>query len=177
MIPGLYNPKLLPDELNLADSISVEEIESSSFIASDIVTTEEKIQAARASLDRKINHIYESFGPLEPLTELEATVFEERWKLARDNLNSMLSRITATKDRISQQIEASQKARGGGDYVFTLDIEKKNRVKRALRKLLGSDSNQITYSTFLELQAAKQQMELQAIDDYATGFQEEGEDE
>ena len=166
-IPSIYKPVNIPNTENIADALFIDSLPTE-IIASTIDNTIAK-EVAAISLEKKLNNFMTVSGAPEPLTELEAEVFTDRFNVVKARIDNFLGVIESSKEQITNQIASSN------GIVFHLEIERKRRVKKALTRLLGTDSPDISYETYLALLDARTKLELEGMKDYQSGFDEEDE--
>jgi len=156
-IDGLYTPELIPDQVDLSNFISE-------------VDETEKIQA---SLNAKINASVPTSqtpsGSLVPLTEAEA-------KEADYQIEAMLERIQLTRDKISliksrldDSISAATSGGDGGELSFKMDISRKPRLRRAIKRIFGKKTDKITYRMYKQMLEAKASLEKEEAGLYTSG--------
>lgn len=152
LIRGLYIPEFIPKDVNLND-----------LVREGVVV--EKAEAAKTTVASKIANPTPAKIPI-PITDTEADEADHQL------LNTAL-RIQATKQKLTNVRNALDQAiltsNGGKELGFTMDVSKKPRVKRALRKLFGVKTNTITHSMYIEMLKAKSEIEKQEVSDYSKG--------
>lgn len=99
------------------------------------------------------------------LTFEEAVEVEKRKNQLIENIDIVREKISDTKVRINEVLGAN-----GPDIDFDIDIRRKPRLKRAIKKAFGiKNPTTITYKMYLAALAAKRQLEQQEADDYVGG--------
>jgi len=152
---GLYNPNFLPEQVDVADFITVE-VEPVGV---------SKIPAATLDSVPNVN------GVPVPLTVEESRAISEQ-------IDKTLARIAATKEKIGRirgQIhEAVQPSNSvsGKEFSFTMDISHKPRIRRAIKKLFGIKTDTITYNMYLDMLKAKALLEKTEVQGYLSGEKE-----
>lgn len=156
-IQGLYKPELVPDQVDLTN----------------FVTEVDKTAKVQASLAAKINATAPTAQPgngsFIPLTEEEA-------READFQIEAMLERVKVTRDkielirtRLDESISASTSGGDGGELTFKMDISRKPRLRRAIKKLFGQKTDKITYKMYKEMLRAKANLEKEEAGVYTSG--------
>jgi len=159
LVDGLWSPSFLPEELNLNE-----------FIRDDTVIQKEVEQ----SLETKQANVLtgETKGSNDvpiPLTEAEALEADRQ-------IDDTLSRIDLTLERISGARllldQLAGKGTGGGELSFVLDISKKRRVRRAVKRIFGYKTDEITYTMYKQAVEARRLLENKESTGYVEGFKD-----
>ena len=103
-----------------------------------------------------------------PLTEEEALAVDKEIEDTLERIQNTREVIKATKTKIDSLVNLHS---NNEELVFELDISKKPRIKRAIRKVFGMNTNTITYSMYKELLKAKNQLEKEQGQGYVKGFE------
>jgi hypothetical protein len=162
LVDGLWNPSFLPEELNLNEFIR-----DDTAVRETVVKSLESKQANPVTGDTKGSNDV----PI-PLTEAEAVEADLQ-------IDNTLARINFTLERISgARLLIDQLAAGkGGELAFSLDISKKRRIRRAVKRIFGYKTDEITYSMYKEAVEARRLIENQEATGYVAGFEEDDEDD
>ena len=152
-LPGLssevYSPDYVPEDTNLNDFL---------------FTTD--IQGVSNKVGQRLR---EDAGEQKtPLTKEESDFIDESIKLTQRRIVSTRKRIASVKGKVDEEMSTLADARGG-EISFKLDISKKPRIKRAIKKLFGIKSDTITYSMYKELLEARDLLEARESDEYVNG--------
>jgi hypothetical protein len=154
---GLYHPEFIPEKVEVANFLV--EIDS-----------EEKV---RESLSNKVfNSTLETqaaSAPI-PLTEAEALEADRQIQATLDRIDRLSNSIDTIGKRIDQQVEPVDASGKKKEWRFELDISKKSRVRRAIKKLFGIKTDTITYGMYKEMLAAKATLEQEQGEGYTKGF-------
>jgi len=152
LLSGVYRPGFEPDISNIID---------------DRVDFEEVIEEVETKVETKIEDAQKAVreGPQKPLTELEAMEVDRK-------IESLQGEISATRDRIKNfKTFIDQQAVGadGNEVQFTLDLNGKPELRRAVIQLFGAPYPQITYSMYLEAKKMRRQLEKSEAKNYVAG--------
>ena len=148
-IQRLYHPDFDPEELKLAQQLNLDE--------DDLKVVEERVKEAEAKLL--------SADVPTPLTAEEAAAIEQK-------VDEMRSAITSTRRRIAEmraKIDAQAAPDGQAEIGFEIDLAKKQRLRRAVKKVFGYKPKALTYSMYRAAIEAKRQIEDQEARDYVQG--------
>lgn len=159
-IQGLYKPELIPDQVDLTN-----------FIAEF-----DKTEQVQASLDTKINATLTDEGSFVPLTEAEAVEADLQIEATLERIKLTRDKITLTRSRIDESIVAATSGSDSNELSFKMDISRKPRLRRAIKKIFGKKTDKITYKMYKDLLQAKADLEKQEAGIYTSGQSEEGED-
>ncbi len=112
-----------------------------------------------------------ALNPLEqripiPLTEAEAEEVDAQILATKQRITDARNKLTSVRNQLT---EAINNLTNGQGLSFQVDVSKKPRVKRALRKLFNEDLTEITYDMYLEMLQAKVNIEKAEVADYAQG--------
>ena len=101
-----------------------------------------------------------------PLTRAQADAVDGRVDQTLDRIDSMLDSINNVQSKIDKQIEPSL----SHEYSLSLELDRKPRIKRAIRKLFGFKTTTITYDMYKQLLKAKVVLESQEAAGYIKGY-------
>ncbi len=158
LLEGVYNPEFFPEELDVTD-----------FLKTDMVDVAQKTLQPKIDAPPQENPAGTSNAPL---TVEEANEADRRIELTKQRLKLTRERVANVRSRLDDEMAAFASERGA-EVNFKLEIKKKGRVKRAIRRLFGRKTDTITYSMYLELLAAKERLEDEESDGYVNGWPEE----
>ena len=97
-----------------------------------------------------------------PLTREEA----EQVDIYIDDLRGRISERRKDIEDVRKFIDSAAQPDGGEEISFRLDISKKASVKRAIRKVFGIKTNEITYSMYKAALQARRALESQETEAY-----------
>jgi hypothetical protein len=149
IIQGMYRPDFDPQDLKLTGALALSQ--------DDIKVVEKRV----AEFEKKL---LSSEVP-EPLTESEAAAVEQKVDEMRDAIAKTRMRIS----RISSKIDLQAAPDGQAEIGFEVDLKKKGRLKRAIRKAFGSKPETLTYSMYKSALAVKREIEESEANDYTAG--------
>lgn len=151
LVQQLYDPTFMPDKLNLAEFVEIVEGKAAS-------------EVARTIGGSPLVKLLTSGDVPKPLTWEEAVAIDDEItavqtaiKLTRARIGGMLSQV---------DLVGLGGAGGGQEITFTLDISKRHRLKRAIKKSFGVKTDTITYSMYKAAVEAKRQLEKDETKDY-----------
>lgn len=153
---GLYNPSYLPDELRLNEFIE---------------DPDKRRKEVQESLQNKVkaptvpNGLVGLDGVPRPLTREEAEEVDKTIEKMRGDIASTRQRIIEMRKFIDETANPAD----GPELSFKLNISKKPTIKRAVRKVFGIKTDQITYSMYKAALELKRQVEKQESDSYVRG--------
>jgi hypothetical protein len=158
LLSGLYKPEYEPtiETLNEAEfdpEAIAEALEKE--IAQKIAETSASIRSGTATHSKK-------------LTEFESEALDAYTEALGNELDHTRSRINKFKDYINDQVRASS-----GELSFTMNIQRKPLLKRAIINVFGKKTASITYSMYLEARKAKKEIEERQSDEYLKADWEE----
>jgi len=160
LLKGLFDNEFVPEftQLNDADFDPEKILEN---IKQDIDKKIESVQTSNI-FDTEIRR---------PLTPAEAEVLDKE-------IASLLGEVANTKKRIGNLlgfIDDQAGPSGGGtaggqsEVAFSLDIEGKRMLKRAVKVVFGEKVDTISYSMYLAAKAAKKKIEEEEVKEYTSG--------
>ena len=158
-IDGLYHPEFIPEELDLTNFLV--EVEREDLVRESL----EKKKTSAATL---------APSPQTPggapllLTEAEAREADRQIEATLQRIKDTRGQINLVRSKIDQAIESS--GGGGSEFSFKMDISKKPRIRRAIKKLFGVKTDTITYSMYKDMLAAKKSLETEQAEAYTEGF-------
>lgn len=156
IVDGLYSPQYIPDDLDLNELIH------------DKPETTAQVEASvREKLRKPVRTepVIGDEGIPIPLTEEEAAAVDNAISSLREQLSVTRQRI----EDIRHFIDKTAAPEKGKELAFTLDISNKPTLKRAVRKIFGVTTGEITYSMYKACIAAKQAIEQEEVDGYLSG--------
>lgn len=157
---GLFKPEYVMRDVNLNDAIQIVNNEKVKEDANKKITNQLNGPVINTAFNANSNRI-----PI-PLTEAEAEEADRQIKRVLERIIATRNKITDLRNNIDSEIEAEL---NGKELSFIMDISKKPRIRRAIKKLFGEKTNTITYAMYKEMLAAKTQLEKDEIADYAKG--------
>lgn len=160
ILKDLYKPTQEFAQDNIADALKTLPV------SINLVTTTVDSDQIKRSLKQKMDNFLTDSDPLPPLTLDESLEFDQQY-------GEMLTNLADTKARYDGIIKYIDQIAYKANVSFILDIEKKKRIKKALTRLFGSDSNIISYAQYKALLEAKAALELAGMEDYKKGFADE----
>lgn len=153
---GIYTPELVFRDVNLNEFVREAELPARQERAKNKVINQIK---------GNVNVVGSLSAPV-PLTEDEAIAADQQIAATIDRIAAARQRLTETRGLIEKAINDTN---GGKELSFKMDISKKQRVKRAIRKLFGKKTDTITFSMYKELLKAKYTLESREIEDFSKG--------
>ncbi len=158
VIDGLYKPGFLPKKLALNEFLENPDLRREQVRESvrKKVTAVNNLDSGQLVSDENI---------AQPLTPEEAEEVDRY-------IESLKERIAATKGRISdlrEFIDETANPSGGQELSFTLNIDKKGSLKRAVRKIFGKKVDTVTYSMYKAAVELKRTIEQEEKDAYLEG--------
>lgn len=150
MFQQFYDPVLVSSKPNLAEFVDPEP-----QAVRDVV--EEKIR--NAPLAKLISG---SEIP-KPLTLAEAQAIVSQIIQTKNDIARTRNRISGI---LSQIDNAGITSQNGREIGFSININKKTQLKRAIKKVFGVNTNTITYSMYRAALNAKRQLEKEETDEY-----------
>lgn len=157
---GLFKPEYVMRDVNLNDAIQIVNNEKLKEDANKKITNQLNGPVINTAFNANSNRI-----PI-PLTEAEAEEADRQIKRVLERIIATRNKINDLRNNIDSEIEAEL---NGKELSFIMDISKKPRIRRAIKKLFGEKTNTITYAMYKEMLAAKTQLEKDEIADYAKG--------
>jgi hypothetical protein len=154
-VQGLYRPELIPEDLDL-----------NNFITS--VDEEEIVQQSLQSKMSAVS-VASATDALVPLTEAEAKEADKQIEDTRERIRVTRDKINLIRSRIDDNVAASRSGSGGGELSFKMDISRKPRLRRAIKRLFGRKTDQITYSMYKAMLKAKSELEKEEANVYTSG--------
>lgn len=156
LLGGLFNPEFIPANIQLND-----------LVREGIAV--ERTEAAQTSVINRVeNPTPKTLGQIPvPLTEAEATEADKLIEQTTLRVQALKQKLIDTRSQLQQAVNT---ANNGKELSFDVDVSKKPRVRRALRKLYGQDLKNITYSMYVEMLEAKHTLETQEVDKYSKGI-------
>jgi hypothetical protein len=148
----LYKPGYDPELLKLTSQISTEE--------------EQKVIEERVAEVEK--RLFSGDIPV-PLTREEAAIVEEQVRATRDAIATTRRRISAIRAKIDAQAAPD----GQAEVSFEVDLKKKARLRRAVKKAFGTKPETLTYSMYKAALETKRLIEESEASDYASGSWED----
>ncbi len=161
----LYSGIPLQD-INIADVVNKNTFSETYEEVGELNSTNEPAvtEALNAKIESRKNWFFGKSGAQPPVTEEESLEISKQVEDAKDEMKSILNRVTNLQTSIEAQIMSSD------NPVITLDTRNKMALKRALRKLFGRNMTQITLSDYKALLQARSELEEAAVLDYARDF-------
>lgn len=156
LLEGLYRPEYRPVIENLNEA----KFDPAAILEQVEKEIESKIQEARVRIA--------SERP-KPLTLAESEAFDRQVETLRAEIARTRSRLSSFKDYIDLQA----KPEGGNEIGFSVDVDKKLALKRAVKALFGKKVDTVTYSMYLEAKKAKKAIEDRESDEYVAATWEE----
>jgi hypothetical protein len=156
---GLYNLEFLPESLSLNDFIQDADQERKEVQDS----LREKILAPTlpgGSVGKN--------GVPKPLTAKEAEEVDRVIETQRADIARTRQRIAETRSFIDNVAAP----KGGPELSFKLDISRKPTLRRAVKKVFGRKTDEITYSMYKFALEEKRRIERQEAKDYVSGDDE-----
>ena len=153
LLSSNYPVDLVPEILDIPDFI-------------EIVHTEERKKEAKVEVEAKIQNA--SRTPEEipiPLTEAQAEAIDLRIKSALSNIGSARKGLQDVRQDLEKRIIDQDTE----SVSFSIDIKKKGRLARAIKKLWGEKREELTFNMYKELLEAKKKLEQQEIEKFASG--------
>ena len=150
---GIYNPNdpIPTQHLNeYVVSQNVEEVKYNDKLLAAIKESEGKLKETQSPAAR-------------PLTPEEAMIVDEQ-------IGIMLTALIETKERIGRIKTHIDNKAIEKNVAFSLDIDNKLALRRAVRIMFGNRTNTITYSMYKEALEAKRTLEKQEANDYVKGL-------
>lgn len=148
-IHKLYQPGFDPEHVDLAEALNLSK--------DDLEIIEKRIAVAE-------NRLLSSEVP-QPLSEEEAAAVEQK-------VDEMRAAIAATRRKISAiraRIDAKAAPTGQAEISFEVDLSKKGRLRRAIKKAFGIRPESLTYSMYKAALEAKKQLEEEEAGNYTSG--------
>jgi hypothetical protein len=163
---GLYHPEFVPEKLDIANFLI--EIDSQEEVQKSLKAKQfgTPVTGARGLSSQKDTPI--------PLTEAEAVEADKQIQATLDRIQFMKNKIAALKRDVDSQVEPNDASGKKKEWKFKLDITKKHRIRRAVKKLFGVKTDTITYGMYKKMLAAKAQLEEEQGDGYLRGFPKKG---
>lgn len=156
LLEGLYRPEYKP----VIDNLNEAKFDPAAILEQVEKEIESRIQEAKAQIA--------SERP-KPLTPAESEVFDRQVETLRAEIARTRTRLSSFKDYISSQAQPE----GGNEIGFSVDVDKKLALKRAIKALFGKKINTITYSMYIEAKKAKKAIEDRESDEYVAATWEE----
>jgi hypothetical protein len=157
IIEELYRPDYDPENFKLANMLKLDK-DDLKIVEQRVKETENRIFGARDG----------STVPT-PLTAEEAAAVEQK-------VDQMRNAIAATRNRIHlmrSKIDSKAVPEGQPEVSFEMDLKKKQRLRRAIKKVFGSSSvragSTLTYSMYRAALDAKRKIEDQEAENYTSG--------
>ena len=149
IVTRLYHPDFDPEELKLTGALHLSE--------DDIKVVEERVREVEKKL-------FSSEVP-RPLTEEEAGAIEQKVDEMRDAIAATRRRIAAMRGKIDAQAAPD----GQAEISFEVNLKKKGRLRRAIKKAFGTKPETLTYSMYKAALEAKKQIEESEAENYTSG--------
>lgn len=153
---NVFDPQFLPEELNVSDYL--QEVETQTKPTQEIVSSIES---------KQLNGIRGLVSDVAiPLTEDEAAEIDRQINATLNRISVTQQQIHRIQSNIEEQLSNSNKS---GEYAINMDISKKPRIRRAIKKLFGYKTDTITFSMYKQMLEAKHLIEEQESSDYLAG--------
>ena len=149
LIQKLYQPDFDPQDLKLVSAVPL---------------SKDDLEIVEARVKEVEKKLFSDEVP-RPLTEGEAIAVEQK-------VDEMQEAIAATRARISSmrtKIDAQAAPDGQAEISFEVDLKRKRRLRRAIRKAFGEKPETLTYSMYRAALEAKRQLEDQEAENYTSG--------
>lgn len=170
LIDGLWEPSFLPEEVNLNE-----------FIQDEVVDQEIVQQSLESKQANVLTGVTAGVDDVPiPLTEAEAAEADRQIDATLSRIDATLGRISATRGLINQVAgtgSGTSSGTSGGELSFTLDISKKRRIRRAVKRIFGIKTDEITYSMYIDAIEARRLLENQEATGYVKGFDDNDDEE
>jgi len=153
-ISGLYSPSHLPKDLNLTNFI--EEVEEPIGISKEETVYEPKILDSGQEL---------------PVSLEESREVQRQTELTLKRIDDTRKKILEIQNKIDSML--SSKSGDKDEFAVTMDISKKPRIKRAIKRVFGYKTDIITFSMYKEMLKAKASIEEEEAQGYLDGSWEE----
>lgn len=101
-----------------------------------------------------------------PVTAEEAEEADRQIAQTLQRIQAVRNKMDLVRTRVDQAISDEL---SGKELSFTVDIEGKRAVERAIKSLYGEPLEVITYSMYKDMLAAKAQMERDEVKDFSVG--------
>ena len=149
LIQKLYQPDFDPQDLKLVSAVPLSK--------DDL----EIIEARVKEVEKKL---FSDEVP-RPLTEDEAVAVEQKVDETRKAIAATRARISLIRARIDAQAAPD----GQAEISFEVDLRKKGRLRRAIKKAFGKKPETLTYGMYKAALEAKRQLEDQEAENYTSG--------
>jgi len=149
ILKSLYRPDFDPENFKLADALKLDQ--------EDLRIVEERI--------KKVEKRLFSGDVPEPISEQEAAAIEQKVDELRDAIAATRTRIAGMRARLDESASPD----GQSEISFDVNLAKKQRLRRAVRKAFGVKATTLTYSMYRAAIDAKRQLEDKEAKDYAAG--------
>lgn len=97
-----------------------------------------------------------SFNPKRPLNEEEAAIVEERLQQLREQNARVLSKAEKQKEEIE---------RLAGSFTVDARLSRRPKLKRAMQKLFGYISDEITFDMYRQALETKRRLEIEEAEE------------
>lgn len=148
---GLYDPDFLPKQLNI-----------NRFVEDPEKRQEKAVQAAQQRIEQV--DLFD-INERAPLSEEEAGAID-------DKIRELIAQVEATKERISQArkyIDDRVAPPDKEEFALSIDISKKRRLRRAIKKIFGVKTDTLSYSMYKQAIELKRQIEQDEAKAYTKG--------
>lgn len=156
LLKGLYKPEYRPVIENLNEA----KFDPAAILEQVEREIESRIQDAKAQI---------SSDRPRPLTPAESETFDRQVETLRAEIARTRTRLSSFKDYIASQAQPE----GGNEIGFSVNVDKKLALKRAIKALFGKKIDTITYSMYIEAKKAKKTIEDRESDEYVAATWEE----
>lgn len=155
LLTSNYPQDLVPQVLDIPDYI-------------EVVSTENLKKDSNKELEAKVQKTAITTNPNSipvPLTEEQAEAADLRIKAALANIATARQGLRDVRQELDKKI----KDQNNESVSFPVDVKGKPRLIRAIKRLWGEKRTEITFDMYKELLEAKQKLEKQEVDKFASG--------
>jgi hypothetical protein len=146
----LYQPQFLPKNLRIREFVNV-------------TSVQEKQKSIRSVNNKRALSELLSSKPKLPLTPEEAEIVDKKIEQLLNHIERIRSKILDSETQIDSLLSHGEK-----EVSYTLRIDKKPRLKKAVKVLFGKKTDVITYTMYKEALAIKKKLEDEQIPDLFT---------
>lgn len=153
IIQELYLPSFSPEQSKLAKLIPMDKTDTE-IIDNRVKEAEQQIFQSKDE-------------NAKPLTAEEAVAIQKKVLQMRDAIAATRYNITRMRKIIDDKINED------GELAFSVDLRKKQRLRRAIKKTFNITPTELTYEMYILALETKRQIEKEEANNYANGTWEE----
>ena len=153
LLTSNFPQDLVPEVLDIPDYIQLVDIEDQKVEATKEV--DHRVQKSTTVVDDV---------PV-PLTEAQSEAVDLRMKAALSNIEVARAELKNVRELLEKRINDQNNE----SIAFQIDVDKKPRLLRAIKKLWGEKRTELTFDMYKELLEAKQALESQEIEAFSSG--------